>query len=115
MTQIYVVLRPKTPGNTTDKYLIVDTIEYVDVTRHGKTTYDFVSEHDDYDSANLERNRLNQKDSPWTHLTTSKPSPPTPTTETTSAPGRPEEATPTVHPSTATWKPNLVKSTAPST
>jgi hypothetical protein len=64
MSKTYVVLRPETPGNTTSKHLVVDTDEYVDVSRHGKETYDNVTEHDDYDSASADRDKFNKEQPP---------------------------------------------------
>jgi hypothetical protein len=73
MNDCYVILLPGSPGNTTDKHLVVHTGEYVDVTRHGKEAYDFVSEHDDYVSAEIERDRLNEEPSPCTPPSTPEP------------------------------------------
>lgn len=79
----YVVLLPKSPGNTTDKHLVVQADEYVDVTRHGKTAYDFAIEHDDYPNASNERDRLNRGPDPWIPITTSTADHPIPVAETT--------------------------------
>jgi hypothetical protein len=74
MSKTYVVLRPQTPGNTTSKHLVVDTDEYVDVSRHGKEAYDNVTEHDDYDSASADRDKFNKEPQPCTPTSTPEPS-----------------------------------------
>lgn len=111
----YVVLLPKGFGNDTDKHLVVDTGEYVDVTRHGKPGFDFSTEHDDYDSASTDRDRLNKEHHQWkppTPLSTKAQIPQTTNPQPAPAPGKPEADTST-HPSTATTTPTT--STAPAT
>lgn len=66
----YVILLPERPGNPTKKYLVVTVDDYVKVSLGESNTYNDASEHDDYDSAALERDRINhtqqqQKDLLW--------------------------------------------------
>lgn len=107
----YVILLPKSCGNPTDKYVVVHVNEYVAVSHNEKSAYTFSSEHDDYDSASVERDQLNSQGESWN-------SPATASTETTeptppaTAPGEPQEATPVLHLSTATSTQSPTASTA---
>jgi hypothetical protein len=47
--------------NTTKKFLVVHTSEWVSVALGEKETYAFASEQPDYDSAEAERTRLNHR------------------------------------------------------
>jgi hypothetical protein len=108
----YVVLRPHSRGNPCDKHLVVNVREWVQVLLEEKPGYqDHASEHESYDSAGAERDRLNtsEETAPWQGM-------PVPTTTLkTDAPGRQEAAIPTPRLSTATKPLNLAKNTAPAT
>lgn len=67
MSTTYVIVRPGGWGHASDNpkaHLVVNVDEWVKVLHKEKGHYDFVVEHDEYNSAHHERNRLNRLANP---------------------------------------------------